>query len=184
MEKIGRVKIISLIMSITGVYTLAGSKGTLINMTGVLLAIISGCFYSLYTIELGRDEIKSMVSLLLTFYVSLLSGTSTLIYGAATRSLKYCFQLSGLIAVLALALVCTVFAVLAYARAVQVIGPSDTALFSTFEPVTGVIMGILIFGERLSLASATGSAMIIISVLLLSYNSKIQSSNSQIEQDF
>jgi drug/metabolite transporter (DMT)-like permease len=60
---------------------------------------------------------------------------------------------------------------------VQLIGPSDTAILSTFEPVTGVIMGIVIFGERLSYSSAAGSFLIIFSVLLFSYNNKKQASD-------
>lgn len=169
-EKIGIIKIISLLISIAGVYILAGSMKTAVSMTGVVLALASGGFYSLYTIELGKDYIKSMDGLLLTFYVSLFSAVSIFIYGAVTSTLKFDLQLSGIVSVLGLSLVCTVFAILAYSRAVQTIGPSNTAILSTFEPVTGVIMGILVFGERLSNTSAAGSFLIILSVLFFSLN--------------
>jgi drug/metabolite transporter (DMT)-like permease len=154
-EKIGKIKITSLVMSILGVYILASSKGSSISMTGAILALVSGGFYSLYTIELGKEDIKSIDSLLLTFYVTVFSAASIFIFGAATRTFKFNMQPSGMISILGLALICTTFAILAYSKAVQLIGPSDTAILSTFEPVTGVIMGIVIFGERLSLASAT-----------------------------
>lgn len=176
-ERIGMTKIISLVMSIAGVYILAGSKGTAVNMTGVILALASGVFYSLYTIELWKEDIKSMDGLLLTFYVSLFSTASTFIYGAATRTFMFELQPSGIVSVLGLALICTVFAILAYYRAVQAIGPSDTAILSTFEPVTGIIMGILVFGEKLSYISAAGSFLIVFSVLLFSYNNKKQASD-------
>lgn len=178
-EKIGRIKIISLVMSIAGVYILAGSGQTAVSITGAVLALVSGGFYSIYTIELGREDIKSIDGLLLTFYVSLFSAASTFIYGAAARSLKFDLQPSGIMAVLGLTLVCTVFAILAYSRAVRAIGPSNTALLSTFEPVTGVIMGMLIFGERLSYTSAAGCFLILLSVLLFSYNSKKQASDTE-----
>lgn len=169
-EKVEPVKMTSLALSIAGVYILAGSKEAAVDIRGAALAIVSGVFYSLYTIELGKEEIKEMDGLLLTFYVSSLSSAAIFIYGAATGNLIFGLNLSGLLAVLALALICTVFAILAYYKAVQSIGPSDTAILSTFEPVTGVIMGIVIFGERLSLTTAMGSFLIIFSVLLFSYS--------------
>ncbi|HYE82857.1 MAG TPA: EamA family transporter [Clostridia bacterium] len=171
-EKLRPVKIISLLLSIAGVYILAGSGDASVSMGGVVLALVSGILYSIYTIELGREEIKTMDGLLLTFYVSLLSSASILLYGAATKNLMFSLQLSGLLAVLGLAVVCTVFGILVYCKAVQAIGPSDTAILSTFEPVTGVIMGIVMFGEKLDLTTAIGSSFIIISVLLFSYNRK------------
>jgi drug/metabolite transporter (DMT)-like permease len=105
------------------------------------------------------------------------SAASIFIFGAATRTFKFNMQPSGMISILGLALICTTFAILAYSKAVQLIGPSDTAILSTFEPVTGVIMGIVIFGERLSYSSAAGSFLIIFSVLLFSYNNKNQASD-------
>ena len=179
-EKMEPVKIFSLIISIIGVYILAGSKGTAINLKGVILALSSGVFYSLYTIELGKEEIKAIDGLLLTFYVSLLSTVSIFIFGAATGNLMFTLQLPGVLAVLGLALICTVFAILAYFKAVQAIGPSDTAILSTFEPVTGVIMGIVVFGEKLSLTAAIGSFFIIASVLLFSYNRNIKTQENEV----
>ena len=179
-EKIGGIKILSLIMSIVGVYILAGSKETAVSMTGVALALASGGFYSLYTIELGREDIKSIDGLLLTFYVSLFSAASTFIFGAATRSLRLDIQPIGILSVLGLALICTVFAILAYSRAVNIIGPSDTAILSTFEPVTGVALGIFVFGERLNYSLAAGSFLIILSVLFFSYTERKQASDIEV----
>lgn len=173
-EKIGIVKIVSLAMSVAGVYILAGSKDTAVSVTGAAFALASGVFYSIYTVELGREEIRAVDRLLLTFYVTLFSSAATLVYGAATGGLKLDIRPAGLLSILGLALICTVFAILAYSKAVNIIGPSDTAVMSTFEPVTGVVMGILVFGEKLSYSFAAGSLLIILAVLLFSYNDKKQ----------
>lgn len=173
-EKIGFIKVLSLAMSIAGVYILAGSKETAVSVTGAAFALASGVFYSIYTVELGREEIRSVDRLLLTFYVSLFSSAATFIYGAATAGLKLNIQPVGLLSIFGLALICTVFAILAYSKAVNIIGPSDTAVMSTFEPVTGVVMGVLVFEESLSYSFAAGSFLIILAVLLFSYNDKKQ----------
>jgi drug/metabolite transporter (DMT)-like permease len=169
-EKLEPMKIISLALSIIGVYILADSGEASINLKGVIFALASGVFYSIYTIELARAEIKVMEGLLLTFYVSLLSAASIFIFGAVTGSLMFTMQPSAIFGILGLALVCTVFAILAYYKAVQIVGPSDTAILSTFEPVTGVVLGMIVFGERLSLSASIGSSLIIVSVLFFSYN--------------
>jgi len=169
-ERLKLTKVFSLVLSIAGVYILAGSGEAAAGVKGVVAALASGVFYSLYTIELARPEIKSMEGLLLTFYVSMFSSISIFLFGAITGKLVFVPELRALMAVIGLALVCTVFAILAYYKAVQNIGPSDTAILSTFEPVTGVVLGIVVFGERLSLTTAAGSLLIIISVLFFSYS--------------
>ncbi|MGE5633545.1 MAG: DMT family transporter [Caulobacteraceae bacterium] len=171
-ERMDSIKIVSIVLSIGGVYILAGSKGSSIDIRGVILALISGLFYSIYTIEIGREDIKAMDSMLLTFYVSLFSSAAIFIYGAAVGDLSFRIKPYSILAIFGIAVVCTVFALLAYSSAVKIIGSSDTAILSTFEPVTGVILGILIFAERLNMVTAAGSTLIIVSVLLFSLSRK------------
>lgn len=76
-----------------------------------------------------------------------------------------------------------VFAILAYCKAVQTIGPSDTAILSTFEPVTGVVLGMIVFGEKISLIAAIRSFLIIISVLLFAYSRNVRAQKSKIPDE-
>jgi drug/metabolite transporter (DMT)-like permease len=181
-EKIEPMKVFSLALSIIGVYILADSGEAAISLKGVIFALASGIFYSIYTIELARAEIKVMEGLLLTFYVSLLSSASILIFGVVTGNLIFIMQPTAIFGILGLALVCTVFAILAYYKAVQIVGPSDTAILSTFEPVTGVALGMIVFGERLSLSASIGSFLIIVSVLFFSYNRNIKAREEEISK--
>lgn len=181
-EKMGPVKIISLLLSVAGVYILSDPGNAAINIKGVILALTSGVFYSIYTVELAREEIKVMDGLVLTFYVSLFSAASIFIYAAATGSLIFSTKASVILPVFGIAIICTVFAILAYYKAVQTIGPSDTAILSTFEPVTGVLLGILAFGEKLSLSSAIGCALVIMSVLLFSVNRNSKSDEKKLTE--
>lgn len=178
-EKMHLTKAVSLVLSIAGVYILAGSGEAAAGLKGVISALASGMFYSLYTIELARTEVKAMEGLLLTFYVSVFSSAAILLFGAATGSLVFILKPQVIMAAMGLALVCTVYAILAYYKAVQIIGPSDTAILSTFEPVTGVLLGIAAFGEKLSVTVAAGSLLIIISVLIFSYSSNVRVSEDK-----
>lgn len=181
-EKLGFIKILSLVLSVIGVYILAGSKEASVSILGAALSLASGIFYSIYTIELGKEDMKSIDGLLLTFYVSLFSAASIFGYGALTGALQFSIQSVGIAAILGLAIICTVLGMLAYLVAVQIIGPSDTAILSTFEPVTGVVLGILMFGESLSYAVAAGSIMVFVSVLLFSYSDKKNVPDAEVEE--
>ncbi|MGI6586998.1 MAG: DMT family transporter [Gracilibacteraceae bacterium] len=169
-EKMSVSKIFALAVSIIGVYMLAGGMGSSVNLKGVALALASGILYSLYTIEIGKEELMAMDGLLLTFYVSFFSAVSILIFGALTRNLIFVPKLHAVLGILSLALVCTVLGILAYNKSIQMIGPTYAAVFSTVAPITSVIMGIIVFNESLSLRSAIGSIMVISSVLIFSYN--------------
>ena len=169
-EKMPALKIIALAISITGVYILAGDTGSSVDLKGVALALASGILYSLYTIEIGKEKLMAMDGLLITFYVSLFSAVSFFIFGAVTRNFMFSLQLPAVLGILGLALISTVFGILAYNKSIQMIGPTYAAIFSTSAPITSVIMGIILFSEKLSLTSTIGSIMVIASVLLFSYD--------------
>jgi len=177
-EKMPALKIIALAISITGVYILAGDTGSSVDLKGVALALASGILYSLYTIEIGKEKLMAMDGLLITFYVSLFSAVSFFIFGAVTRNFMFSLQLPAVLGILGLALISTVFGILAYNKSIQMIGPTYAAIFSTSAPITSVIMGIILFSEKLSMTSAIGSIMVIASVLLFSYDK-----NAKTEED-
>lgn len=179
-EKMPVLKIIALVISIIGVYILAGNVDSSVDLKGIALAISSGVLYSLYTIEIGKAELMAIDGLLITFYVSFLSAVAIFIFGTATGNLMFTLQLPAVLGILALALVCTVFGILAYNKSIQLIGPTYAAVFSTVAPITSVILGIIIFDENLSLSAAIGSIMIISSVFIFSYNKKVKTEETEI----
>lgn len=179
-EKMPLLKIFALAISIIGVYILAGNIDSSVNLKGIVLALVSGILYSIYTIEIGRGELLTMDGLLITFYVSFFSGVSIFVFGAVTRNLVFTLQMSAVLGILGLALVSTVFGILAYNKSIQLIGSTHAAVFSTIAPITSTIMGIIVFGERLSLSAALGSIMIISSVFLFSCNKKVKTEETEI----
>ena len=58
-------------------------------------------------------------------------------------------------------------AVVLYQLGTKYIGPQKTALFSTFEPLTSVVIGITVYKEALTLRTAAGLISILAAVILL-----------------
>jgi len=179
-EKMPALKMIALAISIVGVYILAGNTGSSVDLKGVALALASGILYSIYTIEIGKEELMAMDGLLITFYVSFFSAAAFFIFGAASRNLMFSMQLPAVLGILGLALISTVFGILAYNKSIQMIGPTYAAIFSTSAPITSVVMGIILFSEKLSLTSAIGSIMVIASVLLFSCDKNAKTKDDKV----
>mgnify|MGYP000966057941 CR=1 FL=1 len=66
-EKINKDKAIALILSIVGIYFLVGRSEMNVNIKGVILALISGLFYSLYIIVAANKKIKNLNSFTVIF---------------------------------------------------------------------------------------------------------------------
>jgi drug/metabolite transporter (DMT)-like permease len=71
------------------------------------------------------------------------------------------------LALLGVALVGTVVAVTALFAALSLIGPTDTSVLSTFEPVVSVAAAGLVLGERLSATQVAGGAVVLLAVTVL-----------------
>ena len=71
------------------------------------------------------------------------------------------------LALLGVALVGTVVAVAAFFAALERLGPADTAVVSTFEPVVSVVAAALALGERLGPVQVAGGVLVLVAVTVL-----------------
>lgn len=71
------------------------------------------------------------------------------------------------LALVAVALVGTVVAVTTFFAALALLGPSDTAVVSTVEPVVSIAVAALVLGERLSPLQLAGGAVVLLAVGVL-----------------
>jgi drug/metabolite transporter (DMT)-like permease len=70
-------------------------------------------------------------------------------------------------AVLGVAFLGTVVAVSAFFWALELLGPADTAVISTFEPVVSVVAAALFLSESLTGVQVVGGALVLIAVAVL-----------------
>ena len=66
----------------------------------------------------------------------------------------------------------TVVSLICTAKAIQNIGSTQTALLGALEPVTAVILGVIILGETVSLRDIGGMTLIFLAVTLVVYRKK------------
>ena len=166
-EKISARKAISLIISLIGIYVLIDMGSVSVNVKGLMLAGLAAILYSLYVLGSSLKEIKAINSYVLTFYISCASAALMFIVSMSTGNLNLHISFYGLVAILLLAFISTVVALMAFLEGVRIIGPSKAAIFSTLEPIVGLILGILILNEPVSARIIAGSIMIVVSIIIL-----------------
>lgn len=172
-EKLYRKKIVSLIISLLGVYLLIGfTGGSLINIKGLILALLASLFYSIYVLGLSNKEISSINSFVITYYVSLASSITMLLAGSINNSISFNISLYGLLCIILLAFISTVVALITFVQGVKIIGPSNASIFSNLEPIVSMVLSYLVFRDNITVNTIFGSFFIMLSILILSIDKK------------
>lgn len=168
-EKIGYKRVLALILSILGIYFLVGfGSFETINMFGFWLALISGVLYAYYIIMVSNSNIKNLSSFVITFYLSLYNTYILLIITLLSNNMSYNYNYKGLLSTVAVALTCNLFGMVAFQTGLKFITATAASILSTFEPITSLIIGIVIFHEYLAWYHFLGSIFILTSVVIVS----------------
>lgn len=138
-----------------------------ISVLGILLAVGSGIVYAVYIVLLGKSTVKELHSFILAFWISLMSAVEIGLIAMFSGNLVFGLDAVGWAAEAGLALFATVFALVLFQKGVFLCGEVKASLFSTFEPLTGIVIGVIIFHEVLSLKEIIGMIGILTVAVLL-----------------
>jgi drug/metabolite transporter (DMT)-like permease len=133
--------------------------------TGVLLGLTAALSYSIYIVISSRQ-----VAGVGPFATSaVVMGGAAVVYdiGAVATHARLPSSGSAWAALVAVALVGTVVAVSTFFAALELLGPADTAVLSTFEPVVSVVVAAVALGEDLTALQIAGGALVLGAVAVL-----------------
>lgn len=161
-------RIFAIILAITGVYCLSSPEGgASISALGIFIVLLSALGYALYLVAVGVFKNRGIHGLKLTFYVFLI-GTVLLWAGSTVfHSVHPIPSFEAGYNLLLLAIVPTIVSNLTLIEAIKRIGSTVTSVLGAMEPVTAVIVGILVFGETMTFSIAIGIALIIWAVTII-----------------
>ncbi len=130
--------------------------------TGVLLGLASALSYGIYIVVSSRQA--AGIGPFAT--AAVVMGGAAVVYDAGALATRAAVPHRGSawLALAAVALVGTVLAVSAFFAALERLGPADTAVISTFEPVVSVAVAALALGESLSAVQLAGGALVLLAV--------------------
>ncbi|CAM4424108.1 DMT family transporter [Corallococcus exiguus] len=132
---------------------------------GIGLGVLSAVIYALYVLSSARIA-GPAGPLAASTVVPLSAGAA---FGALmlVKGPSFPQTPGGWAAVAGLALLSTVVAMLTFFAGLKRIGPVNTSLLSTLEPVMAVVLGAIFLGERLSLRQGLGGLLILVAVVVL-----------------
>ncbi len=167
------IQIVCTVLCVGGIALLNVSDGP-VSVQGVLMAVGSGIFYAIYIVLLGKSPAKSLPPLVLSFWVSLLSAIEIGLISFCTDNLVFDLKPVGWAAEIVLALFATVLGLVLFQQGVLHCGEVKASLFSTFEPLTGILIGAVVFHEALTPHILLGMAGILAAAVLLVLSSLLQ----------
>ena len=152
------------VMMMTGVFSEDGT----FSWPGVLWGLVSGLSYAIYIILVPRLKVKSIPSLKLTFYVFFIGMLLLILFALAVQGrVEPIMNRSCLINLMLLGLIPTALSNICVTMSLKLINSTIVAILGAFEPLTAMVVGILVLGDDWSVLSITGAALILLAVAVL-----------------
>ena len=155
------------VMMITGVFS---GDGTF-SMIGLLLGLASGLAYGIYLILVPRLKVKHIASLKLTFYVFFTGMWLLIAYSLMTNGgVEEVPDSSCWLDLALLGLIPTAISNICVTVSLKLIDSTIVAILGAFEPLTAMVVGVVILGEPLGFIGVVGGMLILVAVAILTIN--------------
>ena len=171
-EKRSGIDIISIAVSIFGVYLLASGDSIVVengNTTlGLVCSLISAFSFAGYYIVMKQVKADKIEVVKFTTWIMMLSSVYFIISAFVfEQHLSFITDGWQWLSILGLGLWATMVSNITGVKAIRRIGPSLTSILGALQPVTAVILGMLFLGEHLYMRSLIGIALILVSVSVI-----------------
>ncbi len=177
-EKITFNKVVALLLGVLGVWLLVGSKNTMeINILGITLAVLSGFTYAIYVVGVALPRLMGLSRVVISFYTSLVAFSCYFFIAIFRSQIQLGINLSSASGILGLAAISTVLSQLFFIKGVKITGPFYASILSTFEPLTGILVGLILFSESLTWTNYLGIILILLSLFLVVLGREINRDN-------
>ena len=168
-DKITKQKLFALIITFAGCVFVSGVASGNINVTtiGLLTGLGSGFFYALYSI-FGRFALAHYKPYTVTYYTFLCAGIASLFVSSPAQVISY-LNISAIVPLLALGIVLigTVLPFVMYTKGLAEIESGKAAILASVEPVAAAFVGVIAFGEPMTMSVVMGLLCILTAVYIL-----------------
>lgn len=165
-EKVSPLKLLCVALCFGGILLFYnGESGG--SILGMALSFLSGVTYAFYTIYLEKSGLQKMENLKLIFYMNTVAAAMILVMALLTA--QFTLRLTPLAwgTAVFFATATSLIGVLGYQIGVKCIGPQNAAILSTFEPITSVIVGVLVYREAFSARTLLGCLCVLSAVVIV-----------------
>lgn len=165
-EAVKPLKIVCALLCMCGILLFYDGNAAA-SVLGIVLAFLSGITYAFYTIYLDKSGLKDMENIKLIFYMNAVASVMILIMAVSAGSFTADLTAGTWAVAVIFAALVSLVGVFGYQKGVKNIGPESTAILSTFEPITSLIIGMILYDESLSVKSVLGCLCILSSTVIV-----------------
>ena len=166
-EPVTRKKLLALGLTLVGCALVCGifAEDLTVTVSGVLLGLGAGFFYSLYSI-FGRYALAHYSSMTVTVWTFLFAGPASLVL-LRPSELTALAQPSMALTAVCLVVFSTVMPYILYTRGLARVESGKAAIMASLEPVVASLAGVLVFGEPMGLTTLAGILCVLAGVYIL-----------------
>lgn len=138
-----------------------------LDLMGAVLALMSGVTNAAYILMLGAFEDRKVTGFLFHFWGSLAGSAGMLPVCLLTGGLQLPTTWAGWCLCLLFAVAVNGVAVVLFQQGTFHIGAQKAAILSTLEPITGVVLGVLVLNETLNIGTGIGTVLVVLASILI-----------------
>ncbi len=165
-RKMEKATLISIAFCFVGIAVFYNPQDSF-HFGGAGLALMSGVTFAIYVVLLSKFESLENMGFLFSFYVALWSSIITFVLCVSTNSLLLPQSFNGWLLCALFALLVTTGAVVLFQQGTFIIGGERSAILSTLEPITGVVVGVWLLGEKCKFNIILGSVLVLAASVII-----------------
>ena len=165
-EKPGKWKLAGLLLGMAGAVLLVELGEGGLSPFGMALALLSGVVFAAYIIVLQKEADQPLPLYKLMTATSLSGALLCLALGLGMGKLTLALTPQAWIYAIATALLVSIGGSAVFQAGVRIVGDTDAAVYSLFEPLTSLLFGLLLLGETFTVRKAVSCALILLGLFL------------------
>jgi len=169
-EKLTIKKSVAILFSVTGCALVSGvlnGAAEEIPVKGLFFGICAALGYALYGI-FAKILVKKYHALTILLYTFLLAGMGGVFVGDVKGMVQIVTEKPVSVpAVMVIAMICSVIPYILYTNALKYIEASKVSILASVEPVVATVLGVMVFGENVSLTGIMGIACVLFAIGIL-----------------
>ncbi|URZ02014.1 DMT family transporter [Clostridium felsineum] len=163
-QKLNKQQIFSLILAMVGIACFAENKSGV--FIGFALATISGIAYAYSMVGMDHSSIRRTNVFVVNFYFSVCNFITAFVLGLFTKSFS-AMTIEGYLLTLVVGIFVGVIGGVLLQKGIYYLGASLTAILSTLEPITSIIIGIIFLNEGLTIQKIIGCILVLVATVIL-----------------
>lgn len=167
-EKLTLKKVLAVILTFIGCGLVTGIIGNLqFTTTGIICGLMSGICYATYSITAKINMKNKINETTATAYCFIFATIGAFLFTNPIGAIAKTLNFSVLMWAVANGIITTIIPYYFYTKSLKKLQAGTASAMATIEPLTATLISILFFNETLTIYSASGILLILISVLIL-----------------